>query len=79
MESARHVRLFRSGRSQVLRIPRECELDTDEAIVHRDGDKLVIEPVRKRRLLALLATLEPEGKAFPDVDIDLLDNDDIEL
>ncbi|MGL1832989.1 antitoxin [Rhodocyclaceae bacterium SMB388] len=79
MESARHVRLFRNGRNQAVRIPREFELDTDEAIMHRDGDNLVIQPVRKRRLLALLATLEPEGDAFPDVDSDLLENDDVEL
>jgi antitoxin VapB len=31
MRLERHVRLFRNGRNQALRIPRELELDVDEA------------------------------------------------
>jgi virulence-associated protein VagC len=45
---ARYLRLFRNGRNQAVRIPVEFELPGDEAIMHRDGDHLVIEPVRKR-------------------------------
>ena len=48
MPKQRHVRLFRNGRNQAVRIPVEFELPGDEAIMHRDGDRLVIEPVRKR-------------------------------
>ena len=54
MTEQRHVRLFRNGRNQAVRIPVEFELPGDEAIMHRDGDRLVIEPVRKRGLIALL-------------------------
>jgi antitoxin VapB len=79
MQSERHVRLFRNGRNQALRIPREFELEGDEAIIHKEGDKLIIEPVRKGKLLALLATLEPLDEAFPDVDEGLLPLDDVEL
>lgn len=79
MESERHVRLFRNGRNQALRIPREFELEGDEAILHKEGDKLIIEPVRKGKLLTLLATLEPLDEAFPDVDEGLLPLDDVEL
>jgi antitoxin VapB len=79
MESERHVRLFRNGRNQALRIPREFELEGDEAIIHKEGDKLIIEPVRKGKLLALLATLEPLDEAFPDVDEGLQPLDDVEL
>ncbi len=79
MNSERHVRLFRNGRNQALRIPREFELEGDEAIIHKEGDRLIVEPVRKGRLLALLATLEPLDEIFPDVDETLLPLDDVEL
>ena len=79
MQSERHVRLFRNGRNQALRIPREFELEGDEAIIHREGDRLIIEPVRKGKLLSLLATLEPLTDTFPDVDETLIPVDDVEL
>ena len=75
----RHVRLFRNGRNQALRIPREFEFDGDEAILRKEGDRLVIEPVRKGRLLAVLAGLEPLEEAFPNVDDDLLPVEDVAL
>ena len=78
-EPERHVRLFRNGRNQALRIPREFELEGDEAILRKEGDRLVIEPVRKGRLLTLLATLDPIETPFPDVDQDLAQLDDVEL
>lgn len=67
----RHVRLFRNGRNQALRIPREFELESDEAVIRKEGDRLIVEPVRKGRLLALLSALEPLDEPFPDVDEDL--------
>lgn len=75
----RHVRLFRNGRNQALRIPREFELEGDEAILRKEGDRLIVEPVRKGRLLALLDTLEPLNEPFPDVDEDLPPLDDTAL
>lgn len=77
--SERHVRLFRNGRNQAVRIPREFEFEGDEAILHKEGDRLILEPVRKGRLLALLASLEPIDEAFPDVDEDLGSLDDVDL
>jgi antitoxin VapB len=68
MVGQRHVRLFRNGRNQAIRIPVEFELPGDEAIMHRDGDRLVIEPVRKRGLVALLKSMKPLAERFPDVD-----------
>lgn len=79
VEGERHVRLFRNGRNQALRIPREFEFAGDEAIVRKEGDRLIVEPVRKGRLLALLATLSPLEEPFPDVDVDLAPLDDVEL
>jgi antitoxin VapB len=64
----RHVRLFRNGRNQAVRIPVEFELPGDEAIMHRDGDRLVIEPARKRGLVTLLKTMKPIEESFPDIE-----------
>ena len=63
MNEIRHVRLFRNGRNQAVRIPVEFELPGDEALMRRDGDRLVIEPLAKRGLSALLASLEPLDEA----------------
>ena len=68
MPEQRHVRLFRNGRNQAVRIPVEFELPGDEAIMHRDGDRLVIQPVRKRGLVALLETMKPLEEYFPEID-----------
>jgi antitoxin VapB len=67
MSELRHVRLFRNGRNQAVRIPVEFELPGNEAVMHRDGDRLVIEPVRRRGLLALLKTMRPI-EDFPEID-----------
>jgi len=68
MSEQRHVRLFRNGRNQAVRIPVEFELPGSEAIMHRDGDRLVIEPVRKRGLIALLKSMKPIEESFPEID-----------
>ena len=75
----RHVRLFRNGRNQAVRIPREFELVGEEAIMRKEGDRLIVEPVRKGRLLTLLSTLAPIEENFPDIDDDLLLADEPEL
>ncbi len=77
--SERHVRLFRNGRNQALRIPREFELDGNEALLRKEGDRLIVEPIRKGRLLELLGTLKPLEESFPDIDENLLPLDDIVL
>jgi antitoxin VapB len=79
METQRHARLFRNGRNQALRIPREFEMPGDEVIIHKDGDRLILEPVKTQRLLAVLATLKPVEDHFPDVDAGLPSLDDIDL
>lgn len=67
MQTERHVRLFRNGRNQALRIPREYELEGKEAIIYKDGDRLIIEPVKKATLLELLASWEPLAEDFPEI------------
>lgn len=80
MQTERHARLFRNGSNQAVRIPREFELPGDEVVIYKDGNRLIVEPVEKKRdLLSLLATLEPIEDEFPDVDDGLLPLDDIKL
>ena len=47
MHGERYVSLFRNGRNQSIRIPREFELEGTEAVIYKEGDKL-IEPIRKK-------------------------------
>lgn len=72
----RRVRVFR-GRNQAIRVPHEFELDADEAITHREGGRLIIGPVRRNRLLAVLSGLEALPRKFPDVDSGLPPLDDV--
>ena len=64
----RRVRLFKNGRSQAVRIPREFELPGDEAIIRKEGERLILEAAPKKSLLALLATLDPIDEDFPPID-----------
>jgi antitoxin VapB len=63
----RHVKLFRNGRNQAVRIPREFELPGEDAVMRKDGDRLIIEPAAPKSLLALLATLAPLDEEFPPI------------
>jgi len=63
----RHVKLFKNGRNQAVRIPREFELPGDEAIMRKEGDRLIIEPTQPKSLLAVLATLQPLDEEFPPI------------
>lgn len=77
MNLERHVTLFRNGRNQAVRIPREFELPGKDAIMRKEGDRLIIEPAAPRSLLAVLATLTPLDEDFPPIaDLAI---DDVEL
>ena len=67
--SARHARLFRNGRNQAVRIPREFELDADQVMIYRENDRLVVVPVERSPTLAeVLSRLTPLEEDFPDID-----------
>ena len=68
MATERQVKLFKNGRNQAVRIPREFELPGDQAIMRKEGDRLIIEPVQPRSLLAVLADLEPLDEDFPPIE-----------
>ncbi|SAK75412.1 twitching motility protein PilT [Caballeronia temeraria] len=70
----KEAKLFRNNRSQAVRIPVEFELPGDRVLIHREGDKLIIEPVKTpANILELLAEwrqeppLGPEDQ-FPEID-----------
>ncbi len=49
-------------------------------MVHREGNRLIIEPITKKRgLLDTLAELQPIDEELPDLDKALLPLDDIDL
>lgn len=87
----RAVKLFRNGANQAVRIPKEFELPGVDALIHREGDKLIIEPApsrpKKGTVAALMLALEEiralgpctDEEALPDVDEGLLPADDIVL
>lgn len=67
MTPERHVKLFKNGRNQAVRIPREFELPGEDAIMRKEGDRLIIEPVPPKSLLSVLATLSPLDEDFPEI------------
>ena len=68
MEHERHTKLFRNGRNQVVRIPREFELPGEDAIIRKEGSRLVIELAPPKALLAVLASLRHLDEGFPPID-----------
>jgi len=68
MSSERHAQLFRNGRNQAVRIPREFEFTEKEVIMHKEGERLIIEPVKKHSLRKILAALKPLQEDFPDIE-----------
>ena len=89
-QASRSVRLFRNGANQAVRIPKEFELPGTNALMRREGNRLILElvPDRPKKgtaaalLLALdqIAELGPCADEFPDIgDEGLLPLDDIDF
>jgi len=66
--AGRYVKLFRNGRNQAVRIPREFELPGEDAIIRREGERLIIEPVPPKSLLAVLESLPTLDDDFPPIE-----------
>ena len=80
----REVSLFRNGRSQAVRIPKEFEFDTDKAVMWKDPDGTIhMKPKRPKRTLAeaiaWLQTQPPLDEDFPEVEELPLDPVDFDL
>lgn len=78
MQNERIVRLFRNGRNQALRIPRDLELPGSEALLRKEEDRLIVEPMPRPSLLELLSTWAPLDEEFPEID-DLEPIEDVNL
>jgi len=78
MEPERVVRLFRNGRNQAIRIPRDLELPGNQAILRKEGNRLIVEPMPRRSLLELLSTWKPLDEEFPEIE-DLEPLEDVDL
>jgi antitoxin VapB len=63
----RAVKLFKNGRNQAVRIPREFEFSGEEAVMRKEGERLIIEPAPTKSLLAVLSTLQPLKEDFPPI------------
>jgi antitoxin VapB len=64
----RHVKLFKNGRNQAVRIPREFELPGEDAVIRKEGQRLIIEPALPQSLLALLAALPTLDDEFAPIE-----------
>lgn len=59
------MKIFRNGRNQAVRIPREFELPGHDAIMRKEGERLIIEPAPPTSLLDVLDKLSPINEKFP--------------
>ena len=64
MSVERKVKIFKNGRNQAVRIPKEFELPGADAVMRKEGYRLVIEPAEPQSLLTLLNTLKPIEEDF---------------
>ena len=60
------ARVFRSGNSQAVQLPKEFQIDADELEIFKRGDEIVLrkKPENLARAFELLASLPSD--AFPD-------------
>ena len=74
MHAERYARLFRIGSSQALRIPQGFELPGDEIIIRKEGQRLIVDPIQRAGLIAVLTTLDPLNEDFPQLDAPVPDD-----
>lgn len=78
----REAKLFRNNRSQAVRIPAEFEFSGSRVLIHKEGDRLIIEPEPRPDLLETLRSLSPldPADAFPaNLDASLLPLRNVDL
>ncbi|NKN37978.1 AbrB/MazE/SpoVT family DNA-binding domain-containing protein [Agrobacterium sp. a22-2] len=69
MDNERQVRVFKNGRNRAVRIPVEFEFPGDAVMMRKEGDRIIMEPVKKTgNLIEWLRTQEPLAEDF-DFDI----------
>jgi antitoxin VapB len=63
--AGRTARLFRHGTNQAVRLPRDLEIDADEVLIHREGNRIVLTP-KPRSWDDYFAGERRLGDEFPD-------------
>ena len=76
MSTERHIKIFRNGRNQAVRIPREFEFPGRDAVTRKEGEKL-IEPAPPKSLLDVLKTLKTLREDFPSIPDSVPDDVDL--
>lgn len=46
MTETHTAKLFMNGSSQAVRLPKECRFDGKEVLVHKEGDRVILQPMR---------------------------------
>ena len=65
MNLVKHAKVFKNGRNRAVRIPVEFEFPGDEVIMRKEGDRIIIEPVKVQgNFLQWLQSLEPIEEDF---------------
>lgn len=64
--TTRQAKLFRNNRSQAVRIPADWELPGTSVAIRRDGERLILEPLRPRGILGLLSSWDAIDEALPE-------------
>jgi len=62
-EPMKTAKVFKSGNSQAVRIPKEFHLDDEEVEIRRRGDSLILRP-KKRSWAALFESLDKFTEDF---------------
>ena len=68
MGDVKRVKLFRNGRSQAIRIPKEFQLPGSWAEIRQGDGVLIVEPVQCPSLLDTLERLKPIDEGLPEIE-----------
>jgi antitoxin VapB len=71
LPAPRTARLFRNGANQAVRLPRDLEIDADEVLIHREGNRIVLTP-KPRSWDSYFVGARRLGDDFPDTIDDAL-------
>jgi virulence-associated protein VagC len=74
------ARLFKNGRSQAVRLPKEFRFPGDEVLVRREGEAVILEPIKRKawprgywerlREMRPPADIQPMNITLQDIELD---------
>ncbi len=70
------AKVFKNGRSQAIRLPKDCRVNTDEVYIEKLGNSLIIVPKEKSKWDIMRDALEDlEGFEFQREQLDIQKRD----